>query len=356
MSRTAIDPSQITSTSTRTTAAGSQSSALPPDSPRERAARDRLNGDGLRAHGVTASRSAAEMQRLAHARHELEVPRLLARLCRARVRQVDVDDVRDAARARRHDDDARREEDRLGDRVRDEDDRAQARLPDAQELACSGARVSSRRARRTARPSAAAPARTRARARSRRAAACRPRAATDGGRRSPCSSTSSSISSTRLLRRARSQPSISSGSAMFFATVRQSKSTGVLEDDAVVVVGARPRRRLAVHRHRAARRRDQVADDAQQRRLAAAGGADQRDELAGLDREVDVLQRDDVAALEALRQALDLDDVRHATCSGARVTTSFSASDDDEEERDAERGRDDVRRPEVLRARACSTG
>ena len=38
----------------------------------------------------------------------------------------------------------------------------------------------------------------------------------------PVSSTSSSISSTRAARFARSQPSISSGSAMFFATVRQS--------------------------------------------------------------------------------------------------------------------------------------
>jgi hypothetical protein len=37
-------------------------------------------------------------------------------------------------------------------------------------------------------------------------------------------------------------------------------------------------------------------------------GTDQRDELAGLDREVDVLQRDDVAALEALRAGPDLDD------------------------------------------------
>ena len=39
------------------------------------------------------------------------------------------------------------------------------------------------------------------------------------------SSTSSSISSTRALRFARSQPSISSGRPMFFDTLRQSKST-----------------------------------------------------------------------------------------------------------------------------------
>src|SRR5581483_5040264 len=41
----------------------------------------------------------------------------------------------------------------------------------------------------------------------------------------PVSSTRSSISWTRARRRSRSQPSISSGSAMFFATVRQSKRT-----------------------------------------------------------------------------------------------------------------------------------
>ena len=41
----------------------------------------------------------------------------------------------------------------------------------------------------------------------------------------PCNSTRLSISSTRCLRFVRSQPSISSGSATFFATVRQSKRT-----------------------------------------------------------------------------------------------------------------------------------
>ena len=41
----------------------------------------------------------------------------------------------------------------------------------------------------------------------------------------PCSSTRRSISSTRSFRFARSYPSTSSGSATFFETVRQSKST-----------------------------------------------------------------------------------------------------------------------------------
>ena len=57
-------------------------------------------------------------------------------------------------------------------------------------------------------------------------------------------------------------------------------------------------------------------------------GTDQRDELAGLDVEVDLLQREHVAALESLREALDRDGrgVGHATFSGARRTSSFSAT------------------------------
>ena len=65
---------------------------------------------------------------------------------------------------------------------------------------------------------------------------------------------------------------------------------GVLEDDPVVVVEARLVRALPVDDDGAARRLDQVADDAQERRLAAAGRPDQRDELAGLDVERDVLR------------------------------------------------------------------
>ena len=54
---------------------------------------------------------------------------------------------------------------------------------------------------------------------------------------------------------------------------------------------------------------------------------DQRDELAGLDVEVDPLEREHVAALEALRQPCDRDGrcFRHATFSGARWTNSRSA-------------------------------
>src|SRR3546814_9707422 len=49
-------------------------------------------------------------------------------------RQLAVDDVDDAPRPRRHDDDARRQEHRLGNRVGNEDDRLAGALPEPQEL------------------------------------------------------------------------------------------------------------------------------------------------------------------------------------------------------------------------------
>src|SRR5205823_940028 len=96
----------------------------------------------------------------------------------------------------------------------------------------------------------------------------------------------------------------------------------VLEDDPVVAVLARLARGLAVDGDLPARRLDQVADDSQERRLAAPRGADQRDELALADLEVDPFHRGRLP--EALRDAGDLDHV-HTTFSGARRTTSFSA-------------------------------
>ena len=151
-----------------------------------------------------------------------------------------VDDAGDAARPRAHHDDARREEDRLGDRVRDEDDgraRASARSRAARG---SAARVSSRRARRTARPSAAAPART-ASARAIETRCCMPPESCHGWwSAKPVSSTSSSISSTRALRRARSQPSISSGRRDVLRDRAPVEEDGVLEDDPVVAVERAP--------------------------------------------------------------------------------------------------------------------
>ena len=169
----------------------------------------------------------------------------------------------------------------------------------------------------------------------------------------PVSSTRSSISFTRAARRRlvpaehleRQRDVLRDGPPV--------EQHGVLEDDPVVAVDARLRRRLAVDRDRAGGRLDEVADHAEERRLAAPGRADQRDELAGLDLEVDLLERGDVAARERLRDVLDLDDrllgcvhAAHLRC--APDDDSLGEHDRDEED-DPERGRDDVRRPELLR-------
>ena len=73
-------------------------------------------------------------QQLPDLGRELEEARLLPRLRRSRIGEVDLDDLLHTPGARRHDDDARREEDRLGDRVRHEDDGGARRLPDPEQL------------------------------------------------------------------------------------------------------------------------------------------------------------------------------------------------------------------------------
>ena len=107
-------------------------------------------------------------------------------------------------------------------------------------------------------------------------------------------------------------------------------------------------------------RLDQVADHAQERRLPAARRPDQRDELARREREVDVLERGDVPARERLRHAVELDDVArcvgHADVLRRAVHERLLGNDDDDEEDDAEQRGDDVRRPELLRLDASSTG
>ena len=261
--------------------------------PEQALARDRRDGRSRSLapprRRSSASRPEPPWQRLAHARDELEEARVLARRVRPRLRQVDRDDLGDPARPRRHHDDARREEDRLGDRVRDEDDRRAASPARSGAARRSAARGSSRRARRTARPSAGAPARTRARARSRRAAACRRRAATGGASRSR---------SARRGRASRCTRSCAPAPVPAEQLERQRDvprdgppvvEHGVLEDDPVVAVEPRLVRGLAVDDDLAGGRLDQVADDPQQRRLAAARRPDQRDELARLDLEVDLL-------------------------------------------------------------------
>src|SRR3954453_7755014 len=96
----------------------------------------------------------------------------------------------------------------------------------------------------------------------------------------------------------------------------------VLEDDAVLVIAARALGGLAVDLHGAGRWLGQVADDPQQRGLAATRRADQGNEPAGLDVEVDALQRRH-SGLELLRDVLDRNGL-HAMFSGARFRTSRS--------------------------------
>ena len=82
----------------------------------------------------SASVRAPGVQVLAHFGHKLEEAWLLPRLGRPRLWQVDLDDSGDPPGPRRHDDNSRREEDGLGDGVRDEDDSRLQLTPDAQEL------------------------------------------------------------------------------------------------------------------------------------------------------------------------------------------------------------------------------
>ena len=79
----------------------------------------------------------------------------------------------------------------------------------------------------------------------------------------------------------------------------------VLEHHGAVDVRALDR--LAVHQQFPAGVRLQPADGAQQRALAAARGTDEGDELVGRDVEVDVFQRVQRRAVEALEQLADAD-------------------------------------------------
>ena len=157
----------------------------------------------------------------------LEEPRLLARVDGPRLRQVHLDDARDAARPRRHDHDPRRQEHRLGDRVGDEDHR-RARSPPR----CGAARRFRRsRVISSSAPNGSSMSRSAGENESARAIddallhAARELpgvvlARTRRARRAPASPDA------RPRRSLRSQPSISRGSAMLRATVRQSYSTG----------------------------------------------------------------------------------------------------------------------------------
>ena len=140
-----------------------------------------------------------------------------------------------------------------------------------------------------------------------------------------------------------------------------------LEDHPVVAIEAGPGGRLAVDLDRAGGRCHEVADDPQQGRLAAARRADQRDELPAPDLEVDALERGRGrrVAGEDLVDALDPDDrsrpivpahpsaapgrPRSATSSSARIITKnvTPSSDGDEDRRPQLLGAGDVLLVEV---------
>ena len=214
-------PPRATIPSTKTTTAGIQSRARRIGASDARRVRAPSLTARLRARA--ASLSAPRVAALAHLGHELEEARLLARLGRPRGCGRSISTM-SAIRPGRGDITTTRVERKTASAIECVTKTTSSRLaPRSAAARGSAARASSRRARRTARPSAGAPGRRRAPARSRRAAASRRRAATDGGPRSPSSSTSvEHLLDARARARARSQPSISSGSAMFFATVRQS--------------------------------------------------------------------------------------------------------------------------------------
>src|SRR5262250_379422 len=90
--------------------------------------------DRLRRLPAIAARLAAREDQAAHlvaVRLELRVE---LELDGPRPGQVDLDDARQPPRPRRHDHDLVGQQDRLGDRVRDEEDGLAAHLPDPQEL------------------------------------------------------------------------------------------------------------------------------------------------------------------------------------------------------------------------------
>ena len=136
----------------------------------------------------------------------------LADVERAVARKVAVDDVLDAAGPRRHHHDARREEHRLGDRVGDEHHRLAGQIPQPQQLLVElVADDLVERAEGLVHQQQIADRRT-ARGRSRRAAACRPRAAREISRSKPVRLTRSRLRATRASRSALEKPMISSGS------------------------------------------------------------------------------------------------------------------------------------------------
>ena len=110
-------------------------------------------------------------------------------------------------------------------------------------------------------------------------------------------------------------PAISSGNATLSMTVRQGKVDSSWK--IIPIEGCGPRDPLARDLDRALVAVEQPADDVEQRGLAAARGADHAQELAGIDRERDMIDRRDraVRGLEALDDVLDDEDRLAWPCS-----------------------------------------
>ena len=278
------------------------------DDRRPDALEDAPRPDGLRPHAGPSS-ATGERPRSASRTSVIVAKNCSAsRTSSSRAGERDVDDLGDAPRARRHDDHALGEEHRLGDRVRDEHDRRARLRADADQLGLHAlARHLVQRAeglvhqqqRRPAREGAGDrdallhPARELARA-----------VLGEVGQPDELEQLERLRAPLRLADPVQAERQLDV--ALHRAPLEQPRR---LEGDAVVLVQARAARRLAVDQHRALARLDEVGDDPQQRRLAAARRADQRDELARRDGQVDVghgLHRARALA-EALADALERD-------------------------------------------------
>jgi hypothetical protein len=81
---------------------------------------------------------------------------------------------------------------------------------------------------------------------------------------------------------------------------------------------------VAVNRDLAGRGNQDAADDADQRGLAGAVGAEQREDLAALDVEIDIVERPEPGRV-AFRQMFDGNDRRHGCCGYSRLCVAAPA-------------------------------
>ena len=203
--------------------------------------------------------------------------------------------------------------DRLVDVVGDEQHGQPVLAPRPGQQLLHAAGGSARRARRTARPSAASRAGRRAPGRSRRAASCRPRAGSDRRRRSRSRPTRSRCSRATSARSRCAEPP-AARTRRCFERGQPGKQRVALEDDAAVAARAVDRlRRRRAPRPRSpprARRRSRAASTCRSREVPTSG-----DELVLADLEVD-----------ARRAPHVVDRGRCGRSCAGRATASFAPS------------------------------